>query len=297
MWDVPFSIKDFQGEKENYINQCAWGSKDMYWFRTFTMLGKVHFRPSVTIATSTDQAFYRQVTSNGNSHQCIHHVLLWGPFYSWRNPNFECPWFHWVISSRIRIQTELHVGAKPRLPRGLNCLLDSQGGSSCPPTWCLRSHNGENTGKPGIIAHERLIQDSAHVASPAPSGHHPTWNGHKGHGGGIGCRTESVRIEKAPGCGGRRHSPLKTALMFRLQLCSLIPLPPLLPSLQAPGDSNFSCRLDVRQGEAQWSWVWWTHCIHRGVSIYALQGRVDTPPSRYWSTQDMFCTYTWYVHI
>ena len=123
------------------------------------------------------------------------------------------------------------------------------------------------------------------------------WNGHKGHEGGIGCRMEGVSMEKAPGCGGQRHSPLKMALIFRLQPCSLIPLPPLLPSLPAPGDSNFSCRLDVRQGEAQWSWVWWTHCIHRGVSICALQGHVDTPPSRYWSIQDVFCTYTWYVHI
>ena len=69
------------------------------------------------------------------------------------------------LGSRIRIQTELPVGAKPHPPRGLNCLPDSQGESSCPPTWCLRSHNGENTGKPGITAHERLTQDFAHMAS------------------------------------------------------------------------------------------------------------------------------------
>ena len=39
-----------------------------------------------------------------------------------------------VISSRIRIQSELHVGAKPHPPRGLTCLPDSQGRSSCRPT-------------------------------------------------------------------------------------------------------------------------------------------------------------------
>ena len=93
---LPFPIKDLQGEKKNWINQCTRGSEDMYWLRTFTMLGRVHLWPSGTIATSTDQAFYRQVTSNGNSHQCFHLVLLWGPLYSWRNPDFECPWFHWV---------------------------------------------------------------------------------------------------------------------------------------------------------------------------------------------------------
>ena len=63
-------------------------------------------------------------------------------------------------------------------------------------------------------------------------------------------------MEKAPGCGGQRHSPLKKVLMFRLQSCSLIPLPLLLPSLPAPGDSKLSCRLtapgglDLRQGGA-----------------------------------------------
>ena len=39
---LPFPIKDFQGEKKNWISQCTRGSEDMYWFRTFTMLGKVH---------------------------------------------------------------------------------------------------------------------------------------------------------------------------------------------------------------------------------------------------------------
>ena len=63
-------------------------------------------------------------------------------------------------------------------------------------------------------------------------------------------------MEKAPGCGGQRHSLLKMAVMFRLVPCSLIPLHPLLPSLPDPGDSKLSCRLtalsrlDVRQGEA-----------------------------------------------
>ena len=37
----------------------------MYWLGTFTVWGMVHLRPSVTIATSTEQGFYRQVTSNG----------------------------------------------------------------------------------------------------------------------------------------------------------------------------------------------------------------------------------------
>lgn len=67
---------------------------------------------------------------------------------------------------------------------------------------------------------------------------------------------EVVSMEKPPGCGGQRHSPQKTVLMFRLQPCSLIPLPPFLPSFPAPGDSKVSCRLiapgglDLRQGEA-----------------------------------------------
>ena len=55
---------------------------------------------------------------------------------------------------------------------------------------------------------------------------------------------------------GWRHSPLKAALMFRLQSCSLIPCP--LSSLlsQLLRSSMFSCRLtalgrlNVRQGEA-----------------------------------------------
>ena len=67
---------------------------------------------------------------------------------------------------------------------------------------------------------------------------------------------EGVSMEKAPGCGGQRHSLLKMAVMLRLLPCSLIPLHPLLPSLPAPGDSKISCslttprRLYVRQVEA-----------------------------------------------
>ena len=63
-------------------------------------------------------------------------------------------------------------------------------------------------------------------------------------------------MEKVPECRGSRHSQLKMALMFRLQSCSLIPLPRLLPCLPAPGDSKLSCRLtapgrlDLRQREA-----------------------------------------------
>ena len=81
----------FSREKKNCANLRTRGSQDVYWLGTFTTWGRAHL--SYTLSNKSyihrplhlAQAFYKQVTSWGNSHQCFCLVLLGGPFYRWRN--------------------------------------------------------------------------------------------------------------------------------------------------------------------------------------------------------------------
>ncbi len=77
--------------KKNCANPRTRGSQDVHWSGILTTWGRAH--PSYTLSNKSyshrplhlAQAFYKQVTSWGNPHQCFCLVLLGGPFYRWRN--------------------------------------------------------------------------------------------------------------------------------------------------------------------------------------------------------------------